>query len=344
MKIGFDGRVLKRTEKTGVERYADRLYRELSKLCDVCLLSPKISGNFGHIWTQSGLIFQSLRNHLDVLLCPSTTIPLMLPKAVKVVVTIHDINFLLYPDLYSKRFRSYFATLLPLIISRADGIICVSDYTKETVCSRYPSAIGKVRTIHCAAWNHCSYTNVDREPIILSVASYNPNKNIARLVEAFGRVSDRIPHRLLLVGQRRPSVSESEDFEGALAKCPPGRVEFLGFVDDAKLCELYSRAQLFVFPSICEGFGVPPLEAMASGCPVLGANTSSIPEVCGEAALYCDPLSVDDMARKLELLATSESLRVKLREAGLYRSRDFSFLKCASETFDFCLDVLTHRI
>jgi glycosyltransferase involved in cell wall biosynthesis len=163
----------------------------------------------------------------------------------------------------------------------------------------------------------------DTEPIdgrfLLAVASANPSKNLARLVEAFGRLDPSQGLRLVIVGG-----SNSRVFANAGLPAIEGVLR-LGAVDDAGLKALYGRALALVVPSLYEGFGLPPLEAMACGCPVAVARAAALPEVCGDAALYFDPLSVQDIAVALQRLADDERLRDTLRQAGRARAAAFTW-------------------
>ncbi len=155
-------------------------------------------------------------------------------------------------------------------------------------------------------------------PYLLAVASHNPTKNLARLLAAFARVAaDRPQLRLRLVGDRREQVFAGQTL------APHPQVELIGRVSDAELQGLYDGALALAFPSLVEGFGLPPLEAMRRGCPVLAARAGSLPEVLGEAALWVDPRSVDDIAAGLQRLVDDEALRSRLAAEGRRHSERY---------------------
>lgn len=149
MKLGFDGRVLGRTYATGVERYAEHLYAEFQRHVDVKLIkSNYVKGHWEHVWSQTGLLSDSLSSGIDVLFCPTPSGPIFLPRKIKLVVSVHDINFLLFPELYPGAFRHYYAAILPAVLRRADLILCNSNYTKQTLVQRYPFVSNKVQTVY----------------------------------------------------------------------------------------------------------------------------------------------------------------------------------------------------
>lgn len=167
-------------------------------------------------------------------------------------------------------------------------------------------------------------------PFILSVAGADPTKNVETLVEAFGRLPLplREAHDLVLVGdfRRRPELRERAAVLGI-----EKQTKFPGVVNDDRLIELYQQAALFVFPSRYEGFGLPVLEAMACGCPVISSNASSLPEVAGDAALLVDPMDVEGMAKKMEQVLSDQTLSDDLRKRGSVRAAEFTWDRTARE-------------
>jgi glycosyltransferase involved in cell wall biosynthesis len=174
-------------------------------------------------------------------------------------------------------------------------------------------------------------SDVERDNIILSVGALQLRKNTGRLVEAFERLN-RPDWRLILAGS--PSgygatqILEQIERSGARE-----RIEVAGYVSGRELSALYQRAKVFAFASLDEGFGIPVLEAMANGVPVITSNRSALPEVCGDAALMIDPLSTDEMIASLEMLIADEGLRIALAEKGRKRAAAFSWENCVRETY-----------
>jgi len=161
------------------------------------------------------------------------------------------------------------------------------------------------------------------ERFVLAVSSTNPNKNFGAVVKALEMLGDAAPPCIIVGG------SGQKHF--AAVKLDPARVTHLGYVSDAELLALYGRALCLVFPSFYEGFGLPPLEAMANGCPVIVSGTSSMPEVAGPVAEYCDPAHPDSLARAIGKVATSPARRAEMILGGLTRARRFSWARCTRE-------------
>jgi glycosyltransferase involved in cell wall biosynthesis len=173
--------------------------------------------------------------------------------------------------------------------------------------------------------------NPHEKPFLLYVGNVKPHKNLSGLIRAFALIADQTNHDLLIVGKKEGFITgdETSSVEGAKLE---GRVRFTGHVSDASLRQYVAHAEVLVFPSLYEGFGLPPLEAMAAGCPVIASGVASLPEICGDAALYCNPYQPRDIASKiLELLADDE-LRRALKLKGSARARKFTWETCVQET------------
>jgi glycosyltransferase involved in cell wall biosynthesis len=151
------------------------------------------------------------------------------------------------------------------------------------------------------------------------------------LIRAFVSVADKIPHDLVVVGKKEGFIT-NEDRADAEAGFLRDRVRFTGYIDDKSLRQYFTHADVLVFPSLYEGFGLPPLEAMAAGCPVIVSDIPSLAEVCGDAALYCDPRNPAHIADTIKRLIDNPPLQEELRERGQSRARQFTYEKCAQET------------
>ena len=166
----------------------------------------------------------------------------------------------------------------------------------------------------------CAHQEKSREPYVLAVSSLKPLKNFALVIRAAKRLPDT---NFNIVGGKDPRVFASVDEEHG------DNIHFLGYVDDEALRELYANASVFVYPSLYEGFGIPPIEAMAMGCPVIVTKKASLPEVCGDAALYCDATNDRDLAAKIRTVMKNDVVRQKLVARGRERVKTYRWIDSA---------------
>lgn len=257
------------------------------------------------------------------------------------VVTIHDLAFLRWPEQTPARRYRYMAREVASAARRAARVIAVSESTKVDVVELLGVDSDRVvvtplgveeRFRPLADDDHASFL-ADQgivRPYILSVGTLEPRKNLPRLLRAFGELSHEIPHDLVLVG---PEGWLTEEIHHALqSPALAGRVRLTGFVDDDELAAWYSLADLFVFPSLYEGFGLPVLEAMACGAPVVTSAVSSLPEVAGEAAVMVDPHDPSAIADGMRRVLTNPALSADLRERGVRRAAAFTWERTAQRT------------
>jgi glycosyltransferase involved in cell wall biosynthesis len=255
----------------------------------------------------------------------------------KVVSTFHDL-FVMTADYSTPEFRRRFTAQARGAAERSDAIIAVSHFTAEQVHSLLGIDRSRIRVIPHGVHLPSHPTQARRENIILSVGALQLRKNTGRLVEAFARLN--CPDwRLVLAGSPTGYGAEQivEQIQRSTAR---ERIEIAGYVTGDKLQQLYSTAKLFAFVSLDEGFGIPILEAMAHGVPVLTSDRSALPEVCGDAAITVDPLSTDRIASSLELLMADEALRCVLCEKGRRRAAGFSWENCVRETYKLYEDLV----
>ena len=254
-----------------------------------------------------------------------------LPRHARTVVTFHDL-FVMTRQYSDESFRKRFALQAQEAARRADAIIAVSRFTAGQVEDLLDVDAQRIHVVpHGVRPLPPTAGGIVREPMILSVGALQLRKNTLGLVHAF----ERLPceWRLVLAGSAghgyletiKPAIQASPRSEG---------IETPGWVDDAALARLYARASVFAFPSLDEGFGIPVLEAMAAGVPVLASNTSSLPEVCGDAALLVDPNDAEAIAHGLTRLIEDERLREDLIERGKRRAAEFTWEACARRTWD----------
>ncbi|MBA7685159.1 N-acetylgalactosamine-N,N'-diacetylbacillosaminyl-diphospho-undecaprenol 4-alpha-N-acetylgalactosaminyltransferase [subsurface metagenome] len=255
-------------------------------------------------------------------------------------------NYFYYPEDSSKLTTFFLKLLVPLAARRSDKIITVSRNSKKDIVQILKIPEGKICVIYEAGSSRLSLPTAIKNKVrnklkerdginkkfILTVSASHPHKNLYRLIEAYDILYKRyqIDCQLVIVGikGRAQSVLMSLVKELSLEK----RIIFTGWVTNEDLSWLYSQAELFVFPSLFEGFGIPVLEAMAHGAPVVSSNVASLPEVVGDAALLVDPYSVDEIAEAMYRVLTDKNLRKDLIEKGSERVHHFSWEKTARET------------
>lgn len=257
----------------------------------------------------------------------------------KLVVTVHDLGPILHPEYFSDSKPWLFRRGMDFAVANADALVCVSESTAIDLLDVYGSHLeGKVHVaLEGVDKNFFGTRSIDQlkplptggKPFFLAAGAMSPRKNLKRVLAAFERVQDVIPHHLILVGG---SGWESKEIHEELSKpSMRNRVHHLGYVSDSELRALYQAAEFYVHPSLYEGFGLTILEAMAAGCPVITSNTSSLPEVAGEAAELVDPISIDEIAESILKMASSEQLRERMRTNGLERASQFSWSDCAAK-------------
>jgi glycosyltransferase involved in cell wall biosynthesis len=256
------------------------------------------------------------------------------------VVTVHDLSYLAYPESLSPRARLILRLLVPASVRRAARVIAVSRFTRDELVRRYGIAEEKIAVIHEAAGPAFRVLEDARsrqlpdgvtEPFVLAVGNLEPRKNLARLIEAFATIAREpgVSAKLVLVGKSKGESASLAQLVERLGLRE--RVVFTGFVEEAELILLYNRAALFVYPSLYEGFGLPPLEAMACGCPVVASNVTAMPEVLGDAALLVDPASARDLAAAIRKLLIGRD-GPDLRSRGRRQAAKYSWTKAAAQT------------
>jgi glycosyltransferase involved in cell wall biosynthesis len=350
LPVYINGRFLTQPT-TGVQRFAAEVVTALDKLLADChpahlpqggvqLLVPqdarqqlclryirtrRIGRLKGHLWEQLELAGASSDG---VLVGLANTGPLGHPRQ---LVTIHDASVFANPGNFSLAFRSWYRLLIPRLGQRAKKILTVSEFSKSELIRycRFPET--KIEVVyngvdHIIREPADPYFLLDRNikarSYFLCVATSSPNKNIGLVMDAL-RFLDDLDLDLVTVGTADPKVFS----EPGISR--NHRMHELGYVSDSQLRALYENALCFVFPSLYEGFGIPPLEAMACGCPVIVAKTSALPESCGDCALYCDSYDARALANQIRLLRHDLALHLRLKNLGKERSSKFTWKACA---------------
>jgi len=282
------------------------------------------------------------REEVDVFFAPSSYItPALLPYSIKTIVTVHDLVAFLFPNRHNKKAVILEKLFLKRALKKADQVITVSNNTKKDIFKKFKYEKDKMDTVYCSASDDfkpieksslspfVAKTNLPQN-FFLAVGTLEPRKNYPGLIKAFAKFGEKFPnYHLIIVGKEgwefRPIYEEIR--ENHLSK----KVHILGYLSGKSLIGLYNLAKALIFPSLYEGFGIPPLEAMKCGCPVIASYSSSIPEVVGDSALLINPEKPMEIASAMLKLASSEELCEKLRNKGLQQSRKFSWEKSAQK-------------
>ncbi|RRR75083.1 MAG: glycosyltransferase family 1 protein [Candidatus Viridilinea halotolerans] len=350
-------------EYTGTERYTYELLAALAKLDRFRAYTlycnglperlPTLGPNFSlrnvpcpRLWTHAGLGPAVARDRPALLFVPAHVVPLWHPPS---VVTIHDLGYLAFPEAHTAQRRRELDLTTRWSLRAARQVIAISQATKDDLVRHYAVAPERIRVVYhgvdqalrpphdpqCLAELRRRYA-LDA-PYLLYVGTIQPRKNLERLIEAFACALPHLEQPPLLVLAGRAGWLSSAIFQRAQALGISKHVRFLGYVPDDDLPALLGGALAFVFPSLYEGFGMPVLEAMACGTPVLTANGSALREVADTAALLVDPTNTDALAAGMLRLTSDANLRSALRERGLARATMFTWERCARATLDVLL-------
>ncbi|MCC7353156.1 MAG: glycosyltransferase family 4 protein [Anaerolineae bacterium] len=302
------------------------------------------------LWEQSGLAWASRRERLNLLHGLAYVTPLA--ASCPTVVTVHDISFVRFPQAFRAANRHYLSTFTRLSVRRAARVIAVSAHTRDDLVRTWaipPEKITVVPNGLDAAFHPEEVTAAAEfrrrrglpERFILSVGTLEPRKNLARLVQAYAAATAEGGRQVKLVLAGGKGWDYQEIFSQVEGLGLTQDVLFPGFVPADELPWWYRAAAVFAYPSLYEGFGLPVLEAMASGTPVMTSTASSLPEVAGDAALLVDPYDVDAMAQAILRLLNDQALRGELVARGLRRASSFSWARTATETITVYQDVLS---
>ena len=339
MEIYINARFLTQ-QITGVQRFAIEISKELRKMdAQVKFVSPvkvihndiaselgvlPIGSSTSHFWEQISLprYLKRIGSPLLVNLC--NTAPLYYSNK---VVTIHDVAYKLFPENFSLPFRTYYNFLVPRILQSSRKIITVSNFSKREILKHYKIEENKVDVIYNAVSKEFTPSKKENyEKYILGVSSQSKHKNFDMLIKSFNKIKDK-DLKLYIIGEKNRNLNNILTKEHKLNS----DVIFTGRVSDQELAELYSNAVCFVFPSLYEGFGIPPLEAMACGCPIAVSNVASLPEVCRDAALYFDPLDMEDIAAKILKVVQNNDMKKTLIRKGFNQVKKYSWEKSANK-------------
>ncbi len=359
MKVGIDARLLSR-QITGIGRYTLEMCGALAKLENISLYlySPapvcgentialeKASiqtGNWSHnflvqLWSESYLPLWAKQDEVDVFWGPAHRLPHWLPANISRVVTIHDLVWKYAGDTMRPISRCLERKQMPFAVNTADAVVADSQSTADAVMEEFCIDTDKLSVVtlgtsivpSIASLESLQQLGIDR-PYFLFVGTLEPRKNLARLLTAYSRLPASLKDRAMLVvvggkGWGGVNISELVSELGLV-----NHVRILGYVDEPALAALYANAQFLAMPSLYEGFGLPLIEAMAYGTPVLTSNNSSMPEVAGDAGLLVDALDTDSIESGLNQLIIDESLRASLADNAKKNAARFDWDESAKQ-------------
>lgn len=331
---------------TGVQRYATEISICLKNICkDIQfvtsrnIMQPEFAKRLkadtcgsltGHLWEQTELVRHLNRQKNPLLINMANTAPLFYKNK---ITTIHDLAFIRHPEWFSKKFYYLYKFLIPQIAKNSLKIITVSEFSKREIIELLGISENKIEVVYNAVSDN--FADLSRQtPIInkygdyiLAVSSLDPRKNFKNLILAFNKLNSKNIN-LVIVGSENSLYADQE----LKSLVESGRnIIFTGYASDSELVNLYKNAKLFVYSSLYEGFGIPPLEAMSCGCPVAASNIPSITEICDDATHYIDPYSVDSIARGIQEVLMSPKNQEELRQRGFARLKLFSWKKSAEK-------------
>lgn len=360
MIIGLEAERANLPNPTGVERYAAELIKHLAKIDTTnqyilyfrappaqwfldlpsnfkCKVMP-----FPKFWTQLRLSWEAITYPVDVMMILASALPLIHPK--NSIATVHDIAFEMFPKAFTTFMRKYLQWSTRFAVKSARKIVSVSQSTKNDLVRVYGADPNKIEVIHlgfdASQYSPKNYQQVQPvldkwnlvyQKYLLFVGTLQPRKNILKLTEAFEllRKNNRIEEKLVIVGGKGWLWEPIYD---KIQSVKDGSLVYLNYVSDTDLKTLYAGASLLTLPALYEGFGLPPLEAMASGVPVVVSNISSLPEVVGDAGKLVDPNSVESIRNGILEVLVDQELRHKMIEGGLLQAKKFTWEECARKT------------
>ena len=362
MKILIDGRGIK---KTGIGRYTENTLREILLLDKkneyVLLVRPEDKDNINLKAENLSLVEADIEwfgvkeqtellriiNEINPDLVHFTNFNFPVAYKGKFVITIHDLTLLHFKNyrssLASKLFYKVKDQVMRNIVLRqgigkSSSVIVPTEYVKDDVSKTFKVRKNKIQVTYEAVEQNFASPAINLEkrginkPFILYVGNAYPHKNLERMILAFGRLVTKymLDYQLVIAGKKD---SFHEGLEAAIKEAGlEDRVVFTGYVTDRELAGLYKNAKLYVFPSLSEGFGLPPLEAMAYGLPVVSSNSTCLPEVLGDAAVYFDPKSIVEMSNAMVSVLTDDKLSSELIKKGQKQVKKYSWKKTAKET------------
>lgn len=336
--IYINGRFLTQIP-TGVQRFAFELCKQLQKNgLEFKVLAPKnvldtyeydfevvIIGRFtSHLWEQVELPVFLLCNNQPLLISFSGLGPVFYKKH---ITTIHDLSFYRNSQWFSFYYRAFYKIMTPILVRYVNKIITVSEFSKSEIINILRVPKEKITVVYNAvSFPSTSEVSENKENYILAVSSIDPRKNFLALIKAFNSMNQQ-EYQLYIVG-KNDRVFKGNDLGDF---CSRNNIKFLGYIFDKALIDYYKKASLFVYPSLYEGFGIPPIEAMSCGCPVLVSDIPVIREVCGDAAFYCNPYDYADIAARMKQILSDKKNVINKINKGFEQIKQYNWEESAQK-------------
>jgi len=373
MKIGIDARAAKWYRGTGIGTYTYQLINSLNKVDfineyllfiaenynnqidfkDNFFLSPIKESNSSNFWDEVNIPNILNGKDIDIYHVPQNGVGLPIEKKCPFIITLHDTIPIHMPETVGDRYLEIFTTKMKSIVDNSDGIITVSEFSKEDISRDFNYPKEKIFVTYLASEN--IYKPIDKSiassilkkqyslsnNYILYVGGFSPRKNILGLIKAYSKLPKNIreSHNLVIAGNKGKSYE-------LYKKCAEeynvdNHVIFPGFISMEYMPYLYNAASLFVYPSFYEGFGLPPIEAMACGVPVIASNVTSIPEILADAAILFNPNDINELSSKLYEVLMDENIKQELIHKGFIKNNSLSWEKTALDTLKAYKSILS---
>jgi len=312
----------------------------------------RLNRSFRILWENTLLPVDLIKERVDLFWGPSNFLPPL--KVCKYIVTIHDISSFIFARTYPWLRRNYYQVSIRNALHRADGIISVSSATKNDLIKYFPISEDKIRVIPNGVGEMFQSIISPKEILrvrekyhlpsefLLSLGVLEPKKNTERIILAYARLKEEIANlpKLVIAGSRAYGWKNSSLFQLIKRLKLEEQVLFPDKIEQKDLPAVYHSALLFLYPSLYEGFGLPVVEAMACGTPVITSNVSSLPEVAGDAAILVNPYSVSEIAQAMKEVLLNDRKREEMREKGIKNAQRFSWQKSAQELLNFFEEVM----
>jgi glycosyltransferase involved in cell wall biosynthesis len=320
---------------TGVQRYTKSILEYFDSDCyrEIAPSKQFSHGMKGHFWEQ--IILPGKLKKDEVLWSPSNAGPISVKNQ---VVSIHDLVPLDHPEWVSKTFSVWYKIFWPLLFKNARHFIAISEFTKSRMIEKLHVPEDKISVVHNGVesyfFDEPTFNYIEQIPFkryILTLGAIEPRKNLASLLAAWKQIKSKVDDDigLVVVGAK----GDGAVFGDYSLEDDQERVFFTGYVDEKYIVSLYRNAIFFAYVSYYEGFGLPPLEAMATGCPVITSNITAMPEIVGEAGLLIDPFSSTSIQNAMLEYCNNSSLRTRNSILGIQRARNYDWKKCSEKTF-----------